>query len=391
MIEHADVVIIGGGVNGASIAYHLAKRQCGTVMLLEKSGLADGSSGKSGGIIRQHYSNPVTIRMAIESRRFFERFDAEVDGCAEFVQNGFLLLVAEKEAEALQTNVALQRELGLDVELVAPNQIEAFLPGISSDGVALAAYEPSAGYADPYGVVTAFAKRAKQLGVTIHIGRRVTGIDVHEGAVRGVETDLGTIRTPVVVNAAGPWGQQIARMVGIELPLTVKRLQELVVKPRIAYTRGNPTVVDLCHLIYFRPEPGGLVLAGGGITDDTGPVDPDHYKGADFETLADVSERLTRRMPALSDAELMRGWAGVITVTPDFHPILGEAPEVRGFIHAMSCSGHGFKLAPIVGQLIAELIVEGHTTTLDITPLRPDRFQQGRPLRSRYHDFPILA
>ncbi|MBI4552981.1 MAG: FAD-binding oxidoreductase [Candidatus Latescibacteria bacterium] len=391
MIEQADVVIIGGGVNGASIAYHLAARQYGTIVLVEKSGLADGSSGKSGGIIRQHYSNPALIRMAIESRRFFERFDAEVDGHAGFVQNGFLIVVAEKETAALKANVTLQRELGLDVELVAPAQVGTILPGINTDGVALAAYERSAGYADPYGVVTAFAQRAKQSGVTIHIGRQVTGIHVQDGAVRGVETNLGLIRTPLVVNAAGPWGRHIARMVGIDLPLTVKRLQELVVKPPTAYSKMNPTVIDLCHLVYFRPEPGGLVLAGGGITDDPEPVDPDRYKGADFETLSDVSERLTRRMPGLADAELIRGWAGVITVTPDFHPILGEAPEVQGFIHAMSCSGHGFKLAPIVGRLIAELIVDGHTTTLDITPLRPDRFQQGRALRSRYEDFPILA
>lgn len=391
MSEQADVVIIGGGVNGASIAYHLAKRQYGTIVLVEKTGLADGSSGRSGGIIRQHYSNPVLIRMAIESRRFFERFDAEVEGQAGFVQNGFLLLVAEKEADALKANVSLQRELGLDVELVMPDRLERMLPGLDPDGVALAAYERSAGYADPYGVVVAFAKRAKQLGAIIHVGRRVTGIHVQDGAVQGVETDLGMIRTPLVVNAAGPWGQHVARMVGIELPLTVKRLQELVIKPSTAYMKMNPTVIDLCHLVYFRPETGGLVLAGGGITEDPEPVHPDQYKGADFDTLADVSERVAQRMPVLMDAELMRGWAGVITVTPDFHPILGEAPEVRGFIHAMSCNGHGFKLAPIVGQLIAELIVDGHTTTVDITPLHPDRFRQGRLLRSRYHDFPILA
>lgn len=392
MAEQADVVIVGGGVNGASVAYHLAQRRYGNIVLLEKSGLASGSTGKSAGIIRQHYSNPTIIRMAIWSREFFERFEEKIGGHPGFVQNGFLLLVAEQETEALRANVAAQRALGLDVEIVQPDDLHAYVPGIDPEGVALAAYESTSGYADPYGVAVALAERARTLGVHVHLGRRATAVRVHNGRVQGVETDQGAIETPVVVNAAGPWGNALARSAGIALPLQVKRLQEIVVRPVEPYPKTHPTIIDLHRLVYFKPESGGLIVAGGGITDEPGPIDPDQYgEQADFETVADVTGRLACRIPALSHAAFIRGWAGVITVTPDFHPILGEAPEVGGFIHAMSCNGHGFKLAPAVGRLIAELIVDGRASMLDLAPFGPDRFEQGRPLSSRYAAFPILA
>lgn len=393
MTDRADAVIVGGGVNGASIAYHLAMRRYGKVVVLEKTGLATGSTGKSAGIIRQHYTNPLIIRMAIQSRQFFERIQEEVGGHPGFVQNGFLLLVAEQEADALRTNVALQRELGLQVDMVQPDDLQTYIPDLDLKGVALASYESTSGYADPYGVTVALAERAKTLGADIRIGWNATAVRVAGGKVQGIETDQGVIETPVVVNAAGPWGNRLLRSAGIELPLQVKRLQEIIVRPPAGtYPTTTPTIIDLHQLIYFKPETGGLILAGGGITEDRRPINPDQYKEqADYETISDVTERLACRLPVLQEATFIRGWAGVITVTPDFHPILGEAPEVKGFIHAMSCNGHGFKLSPAVGQLIAELIAEGHTTTLDISPLGPDRFKNGRMLSSRYAAFPILA
>ena len=392
MAEQADVVIVGGGVNGSSIAYQLVKRKYGKIILIEKTGLASGSTGKSAGIVRQHYSNPVIIQMVIESRRFFERIEEEVGGYPGFVQNGFILLVAEPEVEALQANVATQRELGLQVDILQPDELQKFFPGINQEGVALASYESTSGYADPHGTSVAFAERAKALGVDVRIGQQVTGVRVQNDRVCGVDTDQGVIETPVVVNAAGPWGKQLAQSVGIELPLQPKRLQETIIKSTDDYPKDNPSVIDLHKLVYFKPEPGGLILVGGGITDDNNPVNPDRYKEqADFETVADVTERLAFRMPHMADASFMRGWAGVITVTPDFHPIIGKAPEVEGFIHAMSCSGHGFKLSPAVGMLISELIIDGHTSTIDISSLGPDRFKNGKPFTSRYAAFPILA
>ncbi|MBT5875997.1 MAG: FAD-binding oxidoreductase, partial [Candidatus Latescibacteria bacterium] len=341
MTDTADVVIIGGGVNGSSIAYHLAKRGFGKIVLVEKNALASGSTGKSAGIVRQHYSNPVIIQMVMESRKFFEGIAEELGGYPGFVQNVFLLLVAEQEKEALKANVAAQRDLGLEVDLVPPDELSRFFPGINTEGVALASYEDTSGYADPHGTSVAFAEKAKQLGVDLQLGCQVLRLLVKNDAIYGVETDRGVIETQIIVNAAGPWGKELVRPVGIELPLIPRRLQETVVKSG-DYGTHNPTVIDLHQLVYFKPEPGGLILVGGGITDDTNPVNPDQYKEqADFETIADVTERLAFRMPDLAEASFIRGWAGVITVTPDFHPILGKAPELDGLIHAMSCSGHG--------------------------------------------------
>ena len=392
MAERADVVIVGGGVNGASVAYHLATRRYGKIVVLEQSGPASGSTGKSAGIIRQHYTNPVIIQMAIQSRQFFERIEDEVGGHPAFVQNGFLLLVAEREVDALRANVAAQRELGLEVDIVQPHDLQKWIPGISPEGIALASYESTSGFADPHGVTLALIERAKTLGVDVRIGHQATGVRTRDGKVCGVETDQGEIETPVVVNAAGPWGDRLARPLGIELPLQVKRLQEIIVKPAETYPMTYPTIIDLHQLTYFKPESGGFILTGGGITEDHDPINPDQYKEqADFEVVSDVTERLAFRLPALTEAAFIRGWAGLITVTPDFHPILGEAPEVKGFIHAVSCNGHGFKLSPAVGLLLAELIADGRTSTLDISMLGPDRFRNRKPLSSRYAAFPILA
>lgn len=391
MAEQADAVIVGGGVNGTSIAYHLARAGYGRIVVLEKNDLATGSTAKSAGIIRQHYTNPLLIKMAIQSRLFFEAFAEEVGGHPGFVQNGFLLFSAPPEVEALRMNVAAQQEQGLEVKLLQPEEVEDYLPGLNMDGVALASYEQSSGYADPHGVAVAFAERARSMGVDFQIGRQAVGIRVQNDRVCGIETDKGDIDTPVVVNAAGPWGNHLSRSVGIELPLQVKRLQELFVKPKTAYSKFNPTVIDLDKLIYMKPDAGGLVMIGGGITEDHSVIDPDRYdEQAGFETVLDITERVAERMPPLADAEYIRGVAGVITVTPDFHPILGEAPEAKGFIHAMSCNGHGFKLSPAVGRLISELITDGQTS-LDITPFSPERFAKGETLSSRYAAFPILA
>lgn len=391
MTERADVVIVGGGVNGASIAYHLGRRAYGKIIVLEKNDLATGSTAKSAGIVRQHYTNPLIIQMAIESRQFFETFQDEVGGHPGFVQNGFLLFVAEPEVDALQMNVASQRELGLPVEILQPEDVAAYFPGLNMEGVALASYEPSSGYADPHGVAIAFAERARSMGVDFHIGRQATGVRLQAEKVCGIGTDQGDIETPVVVNAAGPWGNRLARSIGVDLPLQVKRLQELFVKPAESYSKYNPTVIDLDKLIYMKPDAGGLVMIGGGITEDHSAIDPDRYdEQVRFETVLDITERAADRMPVLADAAYVRGVAGVITVTPDFHPILGEAPEAKGFIHAMSCNGHGFKLSPVVGRLISELIADGQTS-LDISPLHPDRFERGEMLSSRYAAFPILA
>lgn len=391
-MEKANVVIIGGGVYGTSIAYHLTKMGCGDVVLLEKDSLASGSSGKSCAIIRQHYSNEVTARAAMESRKFFEVFEAEVGGYPGYVRNGMVFLAHSREAEALKKNVSLQRRVGIEVEIIHPTEAIRYVPGIDASDIAVACYEASSGYADPHGVVTAFAARAKELGAKIYQSRAATGIVVSNGAVKGVRTAEGVISTEMVVNAAGPWGGRVGRMVGLDLPLKPTRIQEAVVKPIEDYKKTNPTVIDPGESLYFRPETGGLVMAGGGTAEEDKDFDPDDYnEKADPDFVEHVSRQLSHRIPALDQAGFMRGWAGLITTTPDYHPILGEVPGVKGFILCNGFSGHGFKLSPIIGRAIAEFVFRGKAGAMDLEPFHISRFAAGRTFKSAYEHFPILA
>ncbi len=391
-MERASVVIIGGGVYGTSIAYHLAAMGCGEVVLLEKDSLACGSSGKSCALVRQHYSNEITARAAMESRKFFEVFEEEVGGFPEYKNNGMIFLAHPPEAEALEKNVKLQQEVGIEVEVINPGEVEKYLQGIDVSDIALACFESSAGYADPHGVVTAFGARAKQLGAKICQGRAATGIEISGGAVKAVHTAEGTIETEVVVNAAGPWGEKIAAMAGLDIPLKPTRIQEAIIRPLETYDKLTPTLIDPGEALYFRPETGGLVMAGGGTSEEDKEFDPDDYnENADSDFVEDISQRLSHRSPRLERAGFMRGWAGLITLTPDYHPILGEAPEVKGLIWCNGFSGHGFKLSPVIGKAIAELIFKGKAEAMDLEPFHINRYAEGRTFASTYENFPILA
>jgi sarcosine oxidase subunit beta len=307
-METADVVIIGGGVYGTSIAYHLAGMGCTDVILLEKDSLASGSSGKSCALIRQHYSYELTIRAAMESRKFFEVFETEVGGFPSYLRNGIIFLAHENEAEALKRNVKLQQRMGIDVDLLDPDELRRHFPEMKFSGLTVACYEPSAGYTDPHGVVTAFAAKARDLGAKICQSRAATGIEISGGSVRAVNTSQGAIKTEMVVNAAGPWGGRVGAMVGINLPLTPYRIQEGVVRPDEPYDRTTPTVIDPGESLYFKPEVGGLVLAGGGSDEDDKDVDPDNYKeNADSKFVEYLSKQLSNRMPPFDNARFIRG------------------------------------------------------------------------------------
>jgi len=377
MRTSADVVIIGGGVIGTSIAYHLAKMGAqNTVVLERESMLGTGSTGKCAGGIRQQFSTEVNIRLSMESVRFFENFREELDADPEFRQNGYLFLATtEEEVTAFQQNVALQRSLGLKVEILSPPEAKDLVPALNVEDVLLATYCPTDGYADPHSVLQGFAKGARQLGVEMCTDTEATAIELKAGKVRAVATNQGRIETPVVVDAAGPWLAVVGRMAGIELPVLPYRRQIFVTHPFPAIPDPVPMVIDFQPSFYFRKEGPGILM---GMTDDEEP--PSFNTHADWDFLAQVVEKAIHRAPILEQAGFMDGWGGLYAVTPDDNPILGPLPELEGFICAGGFSGHGFMLAPATGRAIAELILEGQST-VDISALSINRLREGREFR----------
>ena len=377
MRTSADVVIIGGGVIGTSIAYHLAKMGAqNTVVLERESMLGTGSTGKCAGGIRQQFSTEVNIRLAMESVRFFETFREELDADPEFRQNGYLFLATtEEEVTAFQQNVALQRSLGLKVEILSPPEAKELVPALNVEDVLLATYCPTDGYADPHSVLQGFAKGARRLGVDMCTDTEATAIERKAGKVRAVATNQGRIETPVVVDAAGPWLAIVGGMAGIELPVLPYRRQIFVTHPFPAIPNPVPMVIDFQPSFYFRKEGPGILM---GMTDDEEP--PSFNTHADWDFLAQVVEKAIHRAPILEQAGFMDGWGGLYAVTPDDNPILGPLPELEGFICAGGFSGHGFMLAPATGRAIAELILEGQST-VDISALSINRLREGREFR----------
>ena len=388
----AEVVIIGGGIQGASIAYHLARRGLTDVVLLEKETLASGCSGRTGGVIRQHYSTPIVTEIARQARAFFAGFDQEVGGHSGFVQNGLVLMVGPKDEEALRANVALGREHGVPVELIDAAAARDRVPGLETEGATAFAYEADAGYGDGYGATVAFAARARALGVTVLQRTAATGLVRQNGRVTYVETTQGSIGCRVAVNAAGPWADRVARMAGVEVALKLELIEEAVIRAPQGepYPITTPSVYDFVNGLSYRPEGAGQVMAEGNSY-YKGSLDPDAYPTQPSDAyIEDVALRLQRSMPRLGGGTVRGGWAGLLEGSPDFHPILGPVEGVEGFLLCCGFSGHGFKEAPVTGRLIAEIIADGRPS-LDIGPLAHDRFRRGALLRSRYRDDPIMA
>lgn len=392
MARTADVVIIGGGIQGASIAWHLSRLGVTNVVVLEKATLASGCSGRTGGVIRQHYSTPIVTEIARQARAFFATFDQEVGGHSGFVQNGLVLMVGDKDRAALETNVALGRAHGVPVRMIDAAEAKALVPGLDTAGAVAFAHEADAGYGDGHGTTVAFAAGARDRGVTVLQNTAAIGIQVEGGRVAGVQTPGETYATRTVVNAAGPWADRVAKMAGVDLLLKLELIEEAVIRAPEGepYPVRTPSVYDFVNGLSYRPEGDGQVMAEGNSY-YKGPLDPDGYPTQPSDAyIEDVAVRLARSMPRLEHGTARGGWAGLLEGSPDFHPILGAVDEVGGFLMCCGFSGHGFKEAPVTGRLVAEVIVDGRAS-LDIAPLAFDRFRRGALLRSNYRDDPIMA
>jgi sarcosine oxidase subunit beta len=367
----AEVAIIGGGIMGVSTAYYLAKRGVSDVIILEKDLLAQASTGLSVGGIRQQFSNPANIRLSQESVEVFERFEDEFGSDIKFRQVGYIFLARMEETwNDFLSDVETQRRQGVPVEVLSPAEIKQRWPYLNVDDLKGGTFGPEDGYADPYLAAMGFANSARKFGVRIEEKTEVTGIWIEGGIVQGIKTTKGLISAPAVVNVAGPWGGELARMAGSDLPVKPFRRQVFMTKSFDAIPRPVPMIIDQDVTFYFRGEEPGIIM---GMSN---PDEPSSFNlNVDRDFLEKVIEAAVHRAPVLEKAEILRGWGGLYAITPDDNPIIGEVPGVEGLFSAIGFSGHGFQQAPAVGLILSQLIIDGHTN-FDLKPFSYDRFEK---------------
>jgi glycine/D-amino acid oxidase-like deaminating enzyme len=372
--RRADVIIIGGGVTGASIAFHLAALGVRDVLLLERKFLASGGTGRSVGIVRQLYPTPETSQMVVRSLAAFRAFRDIVGSESGYVGCGVVIGVSSAMRAKLEETVKLQRRFGVRAEVLEPRELTRVEPRIDTNNLGAVLYEPDSGYGDPTAVTTGYAAAARQRGVSIEQGVEVVAIRTTGERVTGVETAAGErVDAPVVVNAAGLWSRAVAQLAGVALPIVIGRHPVFVVERDAGFGRPHLVYLDLAGGSYARPETGDLTLTGSLTDDETQhPMEPDQLGGdVGLDEATAVLERTGRAIPRLAEARYRRGWAGAFDITPDWMPILDESP-VRGFWIATGMSGHGFKLSPAVGEMMAALI------TGAAPPVNPAPFAFGR-------------
>ncbi len=387
MDSTADAVVIGGGVTGCAILYNLICRGMKRVVLFDQGSLASGGSGTSQAICRLHYSNPVTTLLAWHSLKILQEFEKLVGGPAGFVQTGYLLLSGDEDRQAMEANVEMQRSFGVDTEVIPLEEARRMFPMLNFEGVAGITYEEQSGYADPYSVASSYVSGSVGKGGTIYLNTPVTKINVDGRRVVGVETSRGKVSAPIVLVAAGPWSPLLFRQMGIDLPQKAMRHQVLTLQRDLSQLPSHPIVADLINEVSFRTDGHDLTLVSYGEEDS----ELEGYNpGVDATASMEAIPRVVRRCPGLQSAVLKGGWGGLFDVTPDWHPILGQVDEWRGLYTATGFSGHGFKLAPMVGIAMAELITEGEAHSVDITPLRWSRFRENALMDSRYR-YRVLA
>jgi sarcosine oxidase, subunit beta len=388
VITRADAVVIGGGIIGASVAHFLAELRYGEIVLVEKRRLCGGSTQYSAGHVRQHYTNEVAIRLAVRASAMFANAEDALGGDVGFAQDGYMVLAASEEAQAIRDVVPVQQRYGVETSMLSPEEAVERWPELSLDGVELACFEETSGYASPVRTVEALVRSEKRKGLNVYEGVEVDAIRTAAGRVTGIITADGAIATEVVVNATGPWGNTIGGMVGVEHSITFSREHEAVFEVPEGF-RGLPVVSDSTQRLYFRSFGPNRVLVGEGWPKPLEPADPETYDdGTDEAHLGRMVPKLVRRVPALAATLGQPGWggayvtgySGVYDITDDWYPIVGEE-EVGGYYSAFGGSGHCFKIGPTIGESLAHVIA-GQAPPVDISSLSGSRFAEGRRFTS---------
>jgi len=377
-MQTAEVVIIGGGIVGSSIAYHLTANGCRNVLVIEReSAQGKGSTGKSMGGVRAQFSTPVSIRMSLYSIPFYADFQETLGYPCDYRPQGYLFCATnEKQMSYLRTNYAEQVKMGLkNVRLLPGTEIARMFPQLRSDDIIGGSFCSTDGFVDPYSAMTGFMTWAADHGATLWKSTVVSGITQDANGTASVETSRGPVATRKVVNCAGAWAASVAKFVGIELPVEPLRRMLVPSEPFDEFPHTAPMIIDMSNGFHFRPEARGFLLAWNDPAENSG------FK-TDFDP-AFVEKILTRaadRVPCFANLPInpKRAWAGLYEMTPDHHPILGAAPGVPGFFLANGFSGHGVMHAPATGKILCDLILKGSTDLIDTSLLNLNRFAEGR-------------
>ncbi|MFG1669365.1 NAD(P)/FAD-dependent oxidoreductase [Streptomyces sp. Y7] len=374
MNTHAHVVVIGGGVMGTSIAYHLARAGVRDVVLVERDELASGSTSKAAGGVRAQFSDELNIQLGARSLQAFARFGLEMGHDIGLHRVGYLFLLSTPEEVAgFEASVRLQNSLGVPSRMIDPAEAQRLSPLITTDGLLAAAFSPDDGHCTPESVVHGYAAAARAYGARILRHNDVTGIELHGDRITAVTTTIGRITTETVICAAGPWSRSIGAMVGVDLPVVPLRRQVAVTEPVGGLPPHLPMTIDFTTSLYFHSEGPGLLL---------GMSDPDERPGFATDThdrwIPRLAAAMERRAPALLDLRRTGGWAGLYEVTPDHNALIGEATSVSRFLYATGFSGHGFLQGPAVGEVVRDLYL-GRVPFVDVSPLSAGRFAADAP------------
>jgi sarcosine oxidase subunit beta len=381
MAERADIVVVGGGVIGASTAFHLAKAGAGRVLLLERRYLGAGASGKSGAVVRMHYSNPYDASLAQQSLPYFQHWGDYVGhGDARFTRHGMARLTMPGEEEPLRANVEMLQECGVKTWLMTPEEFRAEYPMINVEGVPLIAWEDDSGYADPNGAVHGLAAAAEANGAEIRLNTPVIRVVMEGDRVTGVETPDGIVETNTVLLATGAWSNDLLDPLGIDYGLRPNRVQVAIFRRPMAYTEpAHPIFIDSKNKMWIRPDGPTNTLAGYDY--DLFGANPDFFnESIDWEFLVECRKRLSDTLPFMKDAPMRGGWAGVLTNSPDGHIVLEQTPGYDGLFLAVGDSGTNFKTAPMIGKCLTEWIMDGAPKSVDITVFAGKRFADNTPI-----------
>ena len=373
MRESAEIVVIGAGIMGCAIAHALAERGQTDVIVLERDAIARGATADAAGGIRQQFSTATNIELASRSVRVWETYEEHFGIDINFRQQGYLFLLDSPEEEAtFRTNLALQQSMNVPSRWVTPDEIREIHPHITLDNVIGGTFCPEDGWADTYNCTIGFARAARARGVTFQEETEVTGITVENGRVTGVTTTNGSISTPTVIIASGPQTRLVGNLAGVELPVDPYRRMSFITEPFDTLPQTLPMTIEFSTGLYFHPESRGFLIGMANRAEASS-----FNKTVDEDWMVTNVENLIRRAPAFEDASIMRGWAGFYEVTPDDNPLVGWVDGIDGLAVAAGFSGHGFMQGPAIGACMAELLLDGVASTVDITPFRPSRFREG--------------
>jgi len=364
------VVIVGAGMVGASVAFHLTRLGEKNVFIFEKNYVSSGSTGRCAGGIRQQWSTRNNVRLAMRSVDWFKRMKEDTGMDVEYKQGGYLILsFEEEEAEEFAENVKMQREEGLEVEILTPKQVKRRFPYVNVGGLKLATFCPTDGHANPHLANFAYIRRSVENGAKLFTKAEVKEIDISNGAVKGVWTDIGYVGCEIVINAAGPWSKEVGKMVGLDLPTESYRHQILVTEPLEHFM--DPMIISFSGNFYIRQTRHGSFLMGQGDKDER----PGINRKVTMKFLLEMTSKMSKRFPFLRNLRIIRQWSGEYNMSPDAQPIVGLSESISGYFYAVGFSGHGFMVAPAVGEAIAEWIVFGKPRSVDISQLSLDRFK----------------